>query len=168
MALPDSTPGAFVLRDPATAGRLREVLDNAGFTQQGVLETLGGDSVNSALGRDVPLLLRRTDRGTARETLIRLFLIGTAVDAGAASKAVAPMELEDWIELGLLQRRGASVVAAVRLMPFAGLVLAHDQPQQIATGLAADYVMGIGSSSLTLANLTVRRRSALTLDLGTG
>jgi methylase of polypeptide subunit release factors len=164
----DSKPMPLEFRDLAVARRLRGVLDDAGYSQKGVLESLGGESVVAALGGAVPLLLRQTSGGTARDTLIRLFLIGTAVDADAASKAVAPMKLDDWVELGLVQRQGTTVVAAVRLMPFAGLVLAHDLPQQIATGLAADYVMGIGGSSLALANLTVRRPSTLTLDLGTG
>ncbi len=87
MTTNDSMPTPFVFRDAAAARRLREVLANAGFTPQGVLETLGGDSVSLALGQDLPLLLRRTGGGTPRETLVRLFLIGTAVDADAAAKS---------------------------------------------------------------------------------
>jgi SAM-dependent methyltransferase len=54
------------------------------------------------------------------------------------------------------------------MIPFQGMVLAHDAHRRIQSGLSPDYVMGIGSSSLTLANQTIRRRSSLTLDLGTG
>jgi len=168
MASHDPSDGPFVFRDPETARRLREVLASADFTDRGVAQTLGGETVRSASSQDIPLLLRRTDRGTPQDTLIRLFLIGTPVDADAAQKAVSPMKLEDWVRLGLLEVRGPSLIAAVQLVPFQGLMLAHDRPQQVQAGLAPDYVMGIGSSSLTLANVTVRRPSALTLDLGTG
>ena len=168
MASHDPPDGLFVFRDPDTPRRLREVLAQADFTDRGVAQTLGGETIRSASSQDVPLLLRRTGRATPQDTLIRLFLIGVPVEADAASKAVAPMQLEEWVRLGLLELRGTSVVAAVQLVPFQGLVLAHDRPQQIHAGLAPDYVMGIGSSSLTLANVTVRRPSARTLDLGTG
>jgi methylase of polypeptide subunit release factors len=168
MASQDPSYEPFVFRDPDTAGRIREVLARADFTDRGIAQTLGGETIRSASSQDVPLLLRRTSRPTPQDTLIRLFLIGVPVDADRAAKAVAPMQLEQWVRLGLLERRDSSVLAAVQLVPFQGLVLAHDRPQQIHAGLAPDYVMGIGSSSLTLANVTVRRPSARTLDLGTG
>ena len=168
MAPHDPGEGPFVFRDPDTPQRLREVLAHADFTSRGIAQTLGAETVRSASSQDVPLLLRRTGGATPQETLIRLFFIGVPVDADAAAKAVAPMQLEEWVRLGLLELRGTSAVGSVQVMPLEDLVLAHDQPQQIRTGLAPDYVMGIGSSSLTLANVTVRRPSARTLDLGTG
>ena len=48
------------------------------------------------------------------------------------------------------------------------MVIACDLPGRLLTADSRDYVMGIGGSSLTLANLTVRRHSGTTLDLGTG
>ncbi len=167
MQRPPGEP-AFSLRDPEVCDRIREVLAQADFTDRGVAEALGGEAIRSISGQDVPLLLRRTGSGTFRDTLIRLFLIGVPVDADVFRRTVAPMEPEEWVRSGLVEARGAAVAAAVQLLPFQGLVLASDQPQRIEAGLAPDYVMGIGSSSLTLANVTVRRPSSSTLDLGTG
>jgi SAM-dependent methyltransferase len=116
----------------------------------------------------VPILLRRTAGGTPLDTLIRLFLVGVPVDAESCRAAIGPMTLEDWAAAGLVAVEGDSVVGAVQLLPYQEMWLASDRPQKIASGLAADYVMGIGSSSLTLANLTIRRPSRRTLDLGTG
>jgi ubiquinone/menaquinone biosynthesis C-methylase UbiE len=76
------------------------------------------------------------------------------------------MSAEAWVEAGLVRLDGASVARAVVLLPFQGLLVAFDTPP--TESHKADYVMGIGSSSLTLANLTVRRHSRDTLDLGTG
>jgi SAM-dependent methyltransferase len=56
----------------------------------------------------------------------------------------------------------------VRLLPLPGLVVAFDLPSRGTTPVAVDYVMGVGSSTISLANATVRRPSRLTLDLGTG
>ncbi|MFW5640564.1 MAG: methyltransferase [Thermodesulfobacteriota bacterium] len=56
----------------------------------------------------------------------------------------------------------------VKLLPFKDLVIAFDQPRMLLTEQAPEYVMGIGSSTLTLANLTIRRPVQKALDLGTG
>jgi hypothetical protein len=149
-------------------GRLREVLRQANYTDRGVVEALGIEDVHSLSGREVSLLLHRTRRMAPLDTLIRLFLIGVPVDPEWARRAVAPMKLDQWTRAGLVRMQEASVVAEVQMLPFQDLVLAFDQPRRIQRSRAANYVMGVGSSSLTLASLTVRRTSRLTLDLGTG
>jgi len=156
------------LKNANDYARVRDVLAGADFTDRGVVGLLGVESARALSGCDVAQLLRRTNQATPLDTLIRLFLIGAPVEVGAARRAIAPMTLDDWIEAGLLQIRGTSVVAPLELLPFQGLVLAFDHPRRIEKGLSRNYVMGIGSSTLTLANLTVRRASSRTLDLGTG
>lgn len=155
-------------RDPEAFVRLRGVLTAAGFTERGVASALGVDKLRSVSGQDVPILLRRTGGGTPLDTLVRLFLIGVPVDAPSCRKAIDPMTLEDWVAAGLAAVEDGSVAGAVQLLPYQELWLASDRPQKIVSGLSVDYVMGIGSSSLTLANLTIRRPSRRTLDLGTG
>ena len=154
--------------DPADFGRAGEVLAGAGYSDREVAEALDIDDARSLSGRDVSLLLRKTSGATPLDTLIRLFLIGVPVDLETAGRAVAPLTVPAWTEAGLLEADGRSVLAAVQLLPFRGLWLAFDLPRRIEAGLSPDYVMGVGASSLTLANLTVRRPSRLTLDLGTG
>ena len=146
---------------------MRAVLDRAGYTDEGVLGVLGGDELGSLGERRVPALLRRTAGGSPLETLVRLFVIGVDVDAAAARRAVAPMDLAAWVDVGLLAPTGGNVRAALTLRCYQGLVVASDFPRP-SRGLAVDYVMGITPSTLSLAALTVRDPVTSVLDLGTG
>lgn len=163
---PENCPVFF--DDPDDVGRLRDVLIAASFTDRGVAEALGIRVARSVSSCDLPQLLGATRGGAPLDTLIRLFLLGVPVDADAAGRAASPMELETWVLSGLIRREGDRVLTNVQLLPFQNLVLAFDLPPRGDTGLKPNYVMGIGASSLTLANLTVRRPSRATLDLGTG
>ncbi len=154
--------------DPDDFARLRDLLGGVDYTDRGVADALGVDDSRSLSGSDVPLLLRRTSGATRLETLIRLFLIGVPTDAEATRWAITPMTLDTWAEAGLVRVEGDSVVGLLQLLPFRELLLAFDRPHRIASGLKTNYVMGIGSSTLTLANATVRRPSEASLDLGTG
>lgn len=149
--------------------RARDVLGSAGFDDGGILAFLGQGELGDAKEGDVELLLAKTAGGSPLETLIRLFLVGADVAAGEAERAVAPMKLEAWLSAGLLESvDGDRIRGAVRLLPFRGLWLAFDRPERGRQVRAEDYVMGVGSSTLTLADLTVRRPARAALDLGTG
>ncbi len=158
----------FSFKDPEDYGRLRHVLEAAGYTDGGVLEELGIKDFPSITESDIPLLLRRTDRGTLLDTLIRLFLIEVPVDVETVERAIRPIKLETLIDAGIVRRNGATIIAAVKLLPYQHLIVAFDLPRTLQTPIGQNYVMGVGRSTLTLANLTVRRQSRLTLDLGTG
>jgi len=153
---------------PGDFERTREVLYRARYKDGEILALLGVPYVHALGGGDIPVLLRRSERRTPLETLVRLFLIGVPVERDAFARAVRPMAPKVWTDAGLVDVDGDSVTRAVVLIPFAELIVAFDLlPKERERG-SADYVMGIGSSSLTLANLTVRRPSAAALDLGTG
>jgi SAM-dependent methyltransferase len=165
---PDRRDCPLVWDDPADFARLRGVLTDADFTDRGVLEAVGPEASSATSEGDLQVLLRATRRARPLDTLIRLFLMDVPADVDQARRAVAPMQLDEWVEAGLLEIEGGSVTASVRLLPCQGLWLSFDKPTRIASPEAADYVMGIGSSSRTLANLTVRRPFETALDLGTG
>ena len=155
-------------KNPDDFTRLRDVFEKAGYTDKGVLNVIGVKDFPSMKGTDVPLLLRRTKDNTPLNTLIRLFLIEVPCDMESVKLAVQPMKLESLAEAGIVQIDGVSVTAAVKLMPYKNFYIAFDLPCMLQSGSKKNYVMGIGSSTLTLANLTVRKQSRLTLDLGTG
>ena len=163
----ETATSVFSFADPEEYARFRKVLLDAGFTAEGVLKTLGVQGPPAIRGNDLPVLLRRTRQGTPRDILIRLFLIEAPVEIEAVQRAIRPMQLETLGQAGLVEIDGSSVVAAVKLLPYDGLYVAFDLPRRLQEGMP-DYVMGIGRSSITLANLTVRRNSTATLDLGTG
>jgi SAM-dependent methyltransferase len=158
----------FSFRDAEDFQRFRSMFEAAGYTDGGVLNALGVKDVTSLRGSDVPLLLHRTNRGTTLDTLIRLFLIDVPTDLEAVRHAVEPFQPEMLVQAGLIEIEGTVATATVKVLPFRNLLVAFDSPRRLQSPLQQDYVMGIGSSSLTLANLTVRRHAAYTLDLGTG
>jgi len=165
---PSPAARPFPSPDRDGCARLRDALARASFTDTGVAGALGLDDVRSLSSQDLPLLLRATRDATPLHTLVRLFLIGVTVKPDALEEAIAPMTIEECAAAGLVTPQDGTVSAAVRLLPFRGLVVAYDLPLRMGAPTAADYVMGVGSSTLTLANATVRRPSRLTLDLGTG
>lgn len=158
----------FCFQDPEDYRRLRKFFESVGFTAEGVLEALNIKDVASIRGDDIARLLRRTDRGTPLDILIRLFLIEVPCDVTAVEKAIEPLKLTSLEQVGLIQINGPQVSAAVKLLPYQNLILAFDSPCMLQTDQAENYVMGVGRSTLTLANLTIRRHSRLTLDLGSG
>ncbi len=100
--------------------------------------------------------------------LIRMFFYGLAVDEDDARPALEPLALEDWAEGNLIALKRGRAVPLVRIEPYSGLLVATDLEWSSPRKAAPDAVMGLTGSSLWLANLTIRRQSRLTLDLGTG
>jgi hypothetical protein len=148
--------------------RFRDVFINAGYSDSGIMGLLNGKAPSSIRENDIPLLLRCTSGGSPLETLVRLFLMEIPVSSGDASRAIAPMDIETWVSAGFLAAHGDDVTACIKLLPFKGLLVAFDQTRMLYTEEKAEYVMGIGASSLTLANFTIRKPSLHVLDLGAG
>ena len=141
---------------------LRDVLEAANYTDSGILNTLGVKDFSSIHGNDIPTLLRRTSQNTPLDTLIRLFLIEVPCDITAVRRAICPMELETWVEAGIVKIDHDAVIATLKLLPFQGLIVAFDLLQMLKTPLYEQYVMGIGSSTITLSNLTIKKHARLT------
>lgn len=160
-------PGFADSRDYALA---REVFSSAGYTDEGILKALGFDAV-TCLSKDnkhFAAFVNKTSAPTPLNQLIRLFLLSAAIDSDLAAEAVTPMPLSKWVEAGLVAVEGDWAWGLIKLVPFGDFLIGHDRPMLVSQDARADYVMGIGSSTLTLASITVRRRSRNTLDLGAG
>lgn len=147
---------------------LRKVLAAADFVPENVLEAIGVKDSTTIKENDILLLMHRTRAGTPLDTLVRLFLVEVSVGCSALQAAISPMEIAEWVEMGLIAVRDDAATARVKLLPYQDMVIAHDLPRRILTQEGHDYVMGIGGSSTTLANLTVRRPARRALDLGAG
>ena len=165
---PTNEASFFTFQEPDDYDRFRDVLAKAGYTDSGVLEALGVKDFPSIRASETPLLLRRTNRETPLDIIIRLFLIEVPCGLKDVQRAMQPLSVETLARAGLVEMTGSSVTAAVNLLPFRNLVLGFDLPRRLQTSQRHDYVMGIASSTLTIANLTVRRHVRSTLDLGTG
>jgi hypothetical protein len=165
MTLNNQESRLFSFPDEADYLRFRDVLYSANFTEAGINDAVGIQGFKSV---DMALLLYRTRAGSALDTFIRLFLLEIPVDVQAAREAIKPMRLETLTEAGIFEIEGEFVLSTVSLRPGQGLLFAFDLSRRLHSPEGANYVMGFGPSSLSLANLTVRNPSRLTLDLGTG
>jgi methylase of polypeptide subunit release factors len=98
--------------------------------------------------------------------LVKLFLLGLTLERARAEAALGADGLEVFERSGWLESSGASVRAAVKLVPHGDLLVASDRDADGPTGF--DWVAGIHPPSVTLAKLTVRRRVERALDVATG
>jgi methylase of polypeptide subunit release factors len=156
--------------------RIRDALDRAGYTEANVHRLLG-DQVwvthgSVFLGTGEPsALLGRTAGGSSLETLVRLFLLGVEVDLALAGPALAPLPLDVWDDAGLVAVGPSAVNGLVRLLPYDVVgrdrIVAYDSATR-RRQQAADFVIGVGVASMTLAAMTVRAPVGRCLDLGTG
>lgn len=158
---------------------LRADLAAAGFTVEG-LAAAWGPVAAAALGRDdrVPALVALR-RGPASPTAVlgSLFVLGVAVPAADAASALPALTVDGAVELGVLRRDGATVVATVDLRPYAVADLTGAGSWWIASDLGeaalggelpAGHVLGAGAASSTLAGILVPTGAGRVLDLGTG
>jgi protein-L-isoaspartate O-methyltransferase len=155
------------VRRPEAVRALRQAFTSAGYTFSAVREVLGADDTLLVLPHQVPLANRRLGDGPLG-TLIRLFLVDGAVTPEQAVCALAPLGLQEAINLGVVTPGRSRVHGAIRVVPAEGFLFASDLDSADPSGLPADFVMGVTESSRLLARLTVRRPVETALDLGTG
>jgi methylase of polypeptide subunit release factors len=188
---------------------LGRVLREHGYAEHELGRLLGA-SADRAVDPDyVPIAVRRVraEEGPLA-TLAELFLLGRAVDGDRARAALAPLDHARLAEAGLLSVDVNGVRATLGVLPYQGLLFAHDTPaggpggDQNATApvRGAESTAGLGVASPAgaveandasppgageatdpadeitapvpaarmLAAVTVRRRAARALDLGSG
>ncbi len=165
-------------RDPV-APALREALQRAGFTYDAVAELLGVRAHDALSRNKTTPGLARTRGGGPLETLVRLFLLQTAVPLEAAERALPGLVDRLAVE-GLLARSVGEVAARLDCRPYAAgrggdedddLWVVSDLTPGLDGGpqrVGADHVLGISPASTSLAQLTLREPVGAALDLGTG
>lgn len=160
---------ALGFTDESDYGRVRELFTSAGFTGEGMGRKLGRSQFGALKQHDLAAMMYKTDSGEGGDWLLRLFLMGVDVERPDAEKALKPVGLDRWIEAGLIEARpGDCVRGAVKLLPLADCWLAYDHSDPRLGVQRTDYVMGVGSSSMTLASATPRQKIGRFLDMGTG
>lgn len=154
--------------------RLRDALEEAGYTYDGVAGLLGS-TAHAALSRNETTPgLRATADGSPLATLTRLWPLQAAVPDEAANRAL-PGLVDPLCTSGILERSAGEVRARIDVRPYADedhswWVVSDLTPGMDgrSTRVAADHVLGISSASTSLAQLTVREPVERALDLGTG
>ena len=165
----DHDDAPLALDHPDEVLRLREALDRAGYEPRRLAVLLNVGPMELLSFRPSPAELtvyrRHTASGGPLDTLVRLFLLGDEVDLETARRDLAPSGVGSWLAGGLLEERGGER-ACFLLVPFDKLVLAIDP--WWAEEVRPNYVLGIGPPTLDLAQMTIRRPSRATLDVGRG
>lgn len=159
---------------PALLADLREALGAAGYRYDAVAQLLG-PMAHAALGRNETTPgLRVTRGGSPLETLVRLWPLQAPVPTGAAEDAL-PGLVPPLAAAGVLEVGGGQVRARVDVRPYASETRDWWVVSDLTPGLdgapnrvATDHVLGVGSASTSLAQLTVRDPVGSALDLGTG
>jgi SAM-dependent methyltransferase len=161
-----SAHGPLSTASPEALSRVRDVLRGAGYSSRGLAELVGAPPGQAVLDTIDPIhfLLRPRDDAPLG-VLARLFVADAEVELDTFRRAVAPSSVDDWLALGLVEVHDARVTGLVSLATSGELVLANDRLRRV---FCNDYVMGTGTSTRTLDQLTVRRPSGRTLDVGTG
>src|SRR4051812_5502696 len=159
---------------PDLMPRLRDALNAADYTFDGVSSLLG-TTAHAALARNETMPgLRRTVGGSPLETLTRLWPLQATVTVGAVEQAL-PGLLDELCGEGILERSVGEVGARVDLRPYGTdtrdlWVLADLTPglDGSPNRVGPDHVLGISPAATSLAELTVRAGVPSALDLGTG
>ncbi len=161
----------FNLDYPLDVGLFRKTFTARGYVQAALAETMNLDAPEGPLARkaDVYAILRRTERPTPYNTLVRLFILGCEVSQAAAQEALEPLKVADLLGAGLLCRANTGIRAEAALMAYEDVFFLCDfLPQVTGSQAKDDFVLGIGPSTVALANMTVREKTGDILDLGAG
>ncbi len=148
---------------------LRTALRSAGYGPDRMQVMLRAESDNlTPRPEDVPVVLRLLPERDRLANLMRLFLLGLPLEDARAADALAPLGLDRALHLGVVARSPAGIRAEVRILPSGDLIFACDRELESAPDLPADHVMGVSTSSIFLASITVREPVRDVLDVGCG
>ncbi len=160
--MPDAT-------DRAGVALFQKALRSAGYHPDRMRVMLRAEGENlTPRPEDVPVVARLLPERDRLADLLRLFLLRLDVPTARAADALAPLPVERAVRLRVITDDGGVVRGAIRVLPAADLLFACDRELESAPVLPADHVMGVSSSSIFLASLTVRRLVGDVLDVGCG
>jgi methylase of polypeptide subunit release factors len=145
---------------------IKKVLVQAGYTQRALADTVGVSSLDQR--QDAEVTYRRVREDSPYNVLAQLFWLGRAVSEPTLLKLVPGLNSDELVAAGLLRRHDGTIRSTAKLGPYNELLLASDFGPELGGALHADHVLGVGAASVTLAGMTVRRKVARALDLGSG
>ena len=138
------------------------------FTAEQIGNALGtGDEIVSSTAA-IPVHLRRLERHATLGALVRLLILDLDVSVDQLAPAIAPLTVDDLVNLRIVERRDVIARPLVRIVPHDHLLITSDVRLRAGEAAPADHVPGVHGPSVTLAHLTVRRPVRSFLDLATG
>jgi len=172
---------------------LRDALRRASYDRQ-ALHALGAFR-GAPIDREQAI--SSTADGSSLSVLTRLFFLRVPVVESLAAAALAPADVTQLIDEGLIERmvtdapagagvaavpggddaigeksgggRGPCLVGACAIVPIGNLLILRDfEPNETGQPLRPDHVLGVGKATSILSALTVRKQVDRVLDIGTG
>ncbi len=159
-------PPTLKIDDPEGITLLRAALERGEYTGEGFKRVLAEERNVREDPTALAAELRRLSADDPTATLIKLFHFGVGAGAAEAEAALAPLELDRLVAMGVLARTPAGVEPLMGISPISGIFIASDSFELIPRH--HDYVAPVASGTLILAGYTVRRRIDTALDLGAG
>jgi methylase of polypeptide subunit release factors len=156
----------FDLDRPFDAEAFKKVLQDSGYSQIALAETLGITSAHEH--QDPEIVCRRVRTEGPYSTLVHLFWLGHRVVELDVRRSLPALDVDTLEAVGVLRRSDGMLESNVMLAPFFDLLLVSDFGPDIKQTITPDHVLGVGAASVTLANLTVRQKGTTALDLGCG
>jgi methylase of polypeptide subunit release factors len=137
--------------------RVREWLVESGYARsatQALTKGTAEDEVLASRASELPV--------------VKLLLHSSPLELKDAKQLFDAEDLQIWIDAGLLAESKNKVVPLVRITAYRELFVVSDCDWTSDSSSNPDVVMGLTSSSICLADFTIRRDADVTLDLGTG
>jgi methylase of polypeptide subunit release factors len=159
-------PTVFQLDQPFDSKTFKKVMEDSEYSETSLAKTLGISCAHER--QDLEVVYRRVRTDNAYNILVRLFWLGRKVSEASICQKLPTLDINRLVAVGLLRHRDGMIQSNVKLGPYHDLLLASDFGPEIHTELPSDHVLGVGAASVTLANLTVRKKVKTVLDLGCG
>lgn len=161
-------PEKIGFADASDHARARALFAAADYTDSGIARRLELDKMVMPNPLDAEAWTARTSEGTPLDGLIRFWILGRPLDRAAAGRLLGTIELRSWLDANLVVESDGSIWPRVSFFPFQDLLLASDRSMDEWVRTRPEFVMGMGGSTRTIIQATIRRHSRRTLDLGTG
>ena len=143
------------LDDPEAVTGLGTLLAAAGYTAEGLAESLGVEELRTGAA-EIPAHLERLTESSPRNTLIKLFFLGVPLSWQDAATALPGLDPDRLAAIHLLEPAGDNFRSTVRLVPYKDVLVAYPTGD------------GPPPGSGFLANTTVRMHFASTLEPAAG
>ncbi|MDX1517627.1 MAG: methyltransferase [Woeseiaceae bacterium] len=155
------------LPDPDDIRRFRRYLDDNAFSRSSIEARLGSAAPPGA--GSIEASLDATREATAANALLRLFLLGTSIDAAMLEETLDPGFVELCLDAGLFERNDGRTAATISIVPVDDLLFASDAFRKLGTPAAREFVLPASThAAQVLRRITFRDRVGSTLDIGTG
>jgi hypothetical protein len=148
----------LLLEDPDAVAALGMLLAAAGYTADGLSESLHAEGWLPSARAEIPIHLQRLADSGQLAVLIKLFFLGASVSREEGAMALPELELARLEAIGVLKAADGGYRSTLRLVPHRDVVAAYEAGAEPPPGTDL------------LANLTVRMHfvSALQPDAGSG